>query len=76
MFTLKRDNPFASSAPFHDDISLDDKAERGVGASKEVPSALGVSSAWGASGMMQPLVTSANEANRASEKIRGVFSCC
>lgn len=56
MFTLKKDNPFASPEPFHDEVNLHDDAERGFASSsqpKEVPSALGVgSSAWGASGVV------------------------
>ncbi|BDA50938.1 Secretory carrier-associated membrane protein 6 [Coccomyxa sp. Obi] len=54
MFTLKKENPFASPEPFTDEVALHDDAERGFGASStspDVPSALGVgSNAWGGSG--------------------------
>jgi len=56
MFTLKRDNPFASPEPFHDEVNLHDDAERGFASSsqpKDVPSALGLgSSAWGGTGVV------------------------
>lgn len=55
MFTLKKENPFASPEPFHDEVNLHDDAERGFGASsrsQDVPSALGVgNNAWGGSGV-------------------------
>ena len=55
MFTIKKENPFASPEPFHDEVNIHDDAERGLGASsrsQDVPSALGVGgNAWGGSGV-------------------------
>ncbi len=55
MFTLKKENPFASPEPFHDEIRLHDDAERGFATSstsQDVPSALGIGgNAWGGSGV-------------------------
>lgn len=61
MFTLRKENPFASPEPFHDEIRLHDDAERGFATSstsQDVPSALGAgANAWGGSGADYSLST-------------------